>query len=207
MIGIIVNGVWQPGIGDPTFMGWAITIGYLASAVSCAAVAIRDALRQPRPATRHTWRFWVILSAMLLLLGLNKQLDLQTWLWLAGRSIAREQGWYEQRRWVQVAFTAGIAISGIVLLAALFKFSYLGHGRYLVALTGVTFLVCFIVIRTISIENVDRFLGIPVGPMNVNRLLEAAGIVLVLAASLYANARRSNGTDPAFREGAARRDS
>lgn len=190
MIGIIVNGVWQPGIGDPTFMGWAITIGYLAAAASCAALAIRDALRQPSPAPRHTWRFWALLSILLLALGINKQLDLQTWLWLAGRQMAREQGWYEQRRWVQVAFTAGIALAGLVLLAALFKFSYLGHGRYIVALTGVTFLVCFVVIRTISIENVDRFLGISVGPMNMNRLLEAGGVILVLAASLYANGVR-----------------
>ncbi|MCC6489622.1 MAG: hypothetical protein IT364_19145 [Candidatus Hydrogenedentes bacterium] len=190
MIGIVVNGVWHPGIGDPTLMGWAITIGYLASAASCAALAVRDALRQPRPATRHTWRFWAILSVLLLLLGINKQLDLQTWLWLVGRQMAREQGWYEQRRWVQVAFTAGIALSGLVLLAALFKYSYLGHGRYLVALTGVTFLVCFVVARAISIEHVDHFLGISVGPMNMNRLLEAGGIMLVLAASLYANGVR-----------------
>ena len=187
MVGVIVNGVWVPGIGDPTFAGWAITVGYLASAVSCALMAIREARPQPNPTQWRTWKFWAILSVLLLALGINKQLDLQTWLWLTGRAVARAQGWYEQRRWVQVIFTGGIALAGLMLLVALARFSRIGHGKYMVALLGVTFLVCFVVIRAISIDNVDKFLGIRVGSLNMNRILEGGGILLVLGASLYAN--------------------
>jgi hypothetical protein len=51
-------------------------------------------------------RAWRSIALAFLVLGLNKQLDLQTALTEAGRVLANVQGWYDQRQIVQVAFIA-----------------------------------------------------------------------------------------------------
>src|SRR5438105_1302226 len=80
---------WRPGIGDPTFIGWLTVVAYAGAAVLC----IRDALREKEAPARRA--FWSILGVMMILLGINKQLDLQTWLTITGRRIALTEGWYE----------------------------------------------------------------------------------------------------------------
>ena len=63
---------------------------------------------------------WFGLSILLLVLGINKQLDLQTLLTALGREIAQENGLYESRREIQLIF---------VILFALFCFSSLAFAR------------------------------------------------------------------------------
>jgi hypothetical protein len=54
---------------------------------------------------------------MLFLLGVNKQLDLQTLLGDVGRSVSTAQGWYDKRRAVQAVFVLVFAIiCGIVAI-------------------------------------------------------------------------------------------
>ena len=109
-----LNGEWHPGINDPTVAGWVIAAEYLAGAAACgmnAAWSVQSASR----------RFWITLSSAMLLLGINKQLDFQTFVWLEGRKIARYQGWYEDRIWAQGALTIAIALSGIVFLYLLVR--------------------------------------------------------------------------------------
>jgi hypothetical protein len=89
----IRDGQWRPGIGDPTPLGWATVVAYLAASWACcrAAAAERRSAHRGRNSTRP---FWSSLGLLLLLLGLNKQLDLQSALTAFGRRLAREQGWY-----------------------------------------------------------------------------------------------------------------
>jgi len=51
-----------------------------------------------------------------LALGINKQLDLQTALTEAGRVLARYQGWYEQRQFVQLVVIALFAMTCLIAL-------------------------------------------------------------------------------------------
>ena len=88
-----IRGEWHLGIGDPTPMGWFIAFAYLAACLACASVwvAERRASRLGRPGSPL---FWSVLTVLMLLLGVNKQLDLQTLLNDIGRRIARSEGWY-----------------------------------------------------------------------------------------------------------------
>ena len=82
-------GSWSPGIGDPTPMGWITVVGYLAAAWLCFRVGGRLEVRTAYP-ERHLWR---ILTWGLLVLGVSKQLDLQSALTELGRTLAHAQGW------------------------------------------------------------------------------------------------------------------
>src|SRR3954468_15751872 len=86
MAGVIIDGQWRPGIGDPTLLGWTTVVAYFAAALACGRTAAAKGGR-PTP-------FWSLLSLLLVFLGFNKQLDLQSVLTEIGRRLAREQGWY-----------------------------------------------------------------------------------------------------------------
>src|SRR6266540_5387037 len=95
---------WRPGIGDPTFMGWLTVVGYFTAALLCWMAGRSDQRAHPQSGYPRQPRLWFGLALLLTLLGVNKQLDLQTWFTLALKSAAEAQGWYEQRRVFQAAF-------------------------------------------------------------------------------------------------------
>jgi hypothetical protein len=93
---------------------WLIVAAY-ALGTLLAWAAHREALE------RRERNFWLIAAIFLLLMGLNKQLDLQTLLSDSVRSMAKAQGWYEARRLVQGVFILALclgAAAGAALLAA-----------------------------------------------------------------------------------------
>jgi hypothetical protein len=86
---------WVPGIGDPTIGGWVTVLLYLLACVSCwktaGVVVRRDWSGQ---SDSHVWR---AISIAFFLLGIIKQLDLQSAMTELGRIVAFAGGWYEQR--------------------------------------------------------------------------------------------------------------
>lgn len=183
--------VWRPGIGDPTVMAWVITVAYFIAAGLCARAARRERRdrvplgQQARPA------FWWFLVALLLVLGINKQLDLQNLLTAIGRRMAREQGWYRERRDVQVAFIKGVAAVGLLAITCAgyaIRRSWRRHG---IALAGVVLLVCFIAIRAASFHHVDiwlRWQGLQ--GIRLHALLELAGIAITALGALLSTRSR-----------------
>jgi len=177
---------WRPGMGDPTAAGWAITIGYLLGLALCLWNLFLTRYESPSPGRRRHALFWIALSALMLGLGLNKQLDLQTWLWLAGKHIAREQGWYEQRRAVQAIFVGGIGLSGLALLSLFYWLVRDDLRRHLAALLGITSLLSFVSVAAASLHHIDVVLGWRYAQLSIGRTLEAGGVLLVCASALHA---------------------
>src|SRR5688572_6899445 len=64
---------WLQKVGDPTVAGWACFVGYFAAAGFCYVAS-----RAKREKHRHHVLFWTGTITVLILLGANKQLDLQT---------------------------------------------------------------------------------------------------------------------------------
>ena len=174
---------WTPGIGDPTPGGW-ITVGlYFITAVAAWRTSITarpfclDSIIEPR--------VWRMIAMLFIALGINKQLDLQTALTEAGRWIAREQGWYQERRIVQEVFVIALAI---LTLAACIVMLYLisrCSAQLWLAAVGVVFVMGFVLVRAASFHHVDEFLGSSVGSFRWNWILEIGGIVTVLIASIW----------------------
>jgi hypothetical protein len=178
---------WEPGIGDPTFMGWFTVAAYFATSLLCGCAAWAA-----RPSEGKRWSnvlFWAGAAVFLFGLGINKQLDLQTWFTLTGKNLALRQGWYEDRRGYQALFIAFVMLTGVTGMTAL-VWSTRGNFRQLrLALLGLAFLGCFIVVRAASFHNVDQMLGFRIGGAKVNWILEVGGIAVVGLGALQ-NLRR-----------------
>ena len=175
---------WRPRIGDPTLMDWCITGGYLAASVICFVVARREGVAKPE-ANRSSMRFWLALAAMMLALGLNKQLDLQTLLTQMGREIARSGGWYGERRVIQAAFAFNCAVLGAVFAGIGLRMIWGQKLAAYLAYLGVVFLVTFVVIRAASFHHIDTILyRLPAFGNRVNFGLEFGGILLVVIGGL-----------------------
>jgi len=122
------------------------------------------------------WMVWYFIAFFTLALGMNKQLDLQTWLTVFVRKLATSQGWYDRHRLVQGWFIAGIVGVALILILWLGWLSRSAWHHYRLALVGVVFLASFVVIRAASFHHVDHMLGWTLAGWRMNWLLELGGI-------------------------------
>src|SRR2546423_755384 len=173
-------------------MGWVTVVAYFLATFLCwqAALASRRSHR------RSDTVFWVLFTCFLFLLGVNKQLDLQTWFTLFGKHLAEEEGWYGKRRAVQAAFILGMAVVGMTALIVLWGLSRKKVRHYALGVFGGVFLGCFIVVRAASFHYVDQMLGLTFNSVTVNCMLELGGIFCVAIAALrsWREGRRRGGT-------------
>ncbi len=178
--------------GDPTFLGWLTTAVYLVTAVLCLLCA-RSVKRifpdgDPRP---HAL-IWGGLAFLLFFLGLNKELDLQTWFTSTIKGIAWEQGWYAYGQRAQVLFLLVFALIGLVSVAVI-GWSVRRYWRsYIFLLLGLLAILRFVGVRIASfygiyLPELSRFTG----GLRINWLLELIGVLLIAVAALLNLRRRS----------------
>lgn len=163
---------WSPQIGDPDLTGW-LTVG---SYVICAVLALAVWLRRPDMAGRG---LWAGIALLLMFLAINKQLDLQTALTATGRCLSHAQGWYEQRRVVQMGFIL-LLVGGVGF--GLFAVMMAMRGRvrdHRLALIGLGLVCAFVLVRAVGFHFVDILIGRRLMGVNVNFLFENAGLVLI----------------------------
>lgn len=172
---------WSPGIGDPTLMGWLTVALYLTAAMLTWRVA--QSLGEEAKASRPDLLIWRGLALFLLVLGVNKQLDLQSAFTELGRVLAHLQGWHEQRRLVQFGFI--VAVGGMALIAAIVLLAWARRvqGATRLALIGAIWLVGFVVIRAASFHHIDELIHSRVLAIKWNWILEISGIALIILAA------------------------
>lgn len=171
-----VDGRWEPGIGDPTAIGWITVVGYGVG----AALSLRCA-RRTVIGLEH-W-FWVGSAIALVLLGINKQLDLQSLFAQIGRDMAMREGWYGERRVAQAAFIAALAVSGLFALAGLLWVVRRLHRATQAAGVGLVLLVVFIVIRGVSFHHIDQMVGSSFEGIRFSWILELTPLLVIVIAA------------------------
>jgi hypothetical protein len=182
---------WEAGIGDPTVLGWVTVGAYFLASLMCWM----DAFSKTRSA-RIERLFWMGFGLGMLLLGINKQLDLQTWFTLTLKRLAKNEGWYDQRQIFQTFFIATIAIAGAALLALVWGVVRRAAWPYRLAVIGGVFLLCFIVVRAASFHHVDQLLGVQFGALRMNHVLELGGISCIAFAALRAQRTKRKALGP-----------
>jgi hypothetical protein len=175
---VVVAGRWRPGIGDPTVLGWITVAAYLVAAAACARAAGREPLPDGRPRARPAL-FWRVFAGLMVALGINKQLDLQSWVTQVGRDVIETWGLYEQRHALQAGFILAVALICAGALGAFLWAARRTLHRRWPALVGMLFILGFVVIRAASFHNVDTFLGARLGGLKWNGILELGGIATV----------------------------
>ncbi len=141
-------------------------------------------------ADRVSGRFWAAMAITLCLLGLNKQLDLQTDMLAFGRALALREGWYGWRRVLEAAALPAFALSLLAMLAIGVR---MGAGRAGggLALCGAGLVAVYVALRATDILHLSAKDAPPVA------LLEPAGLLLILYGAVRAIRRAS----PASRTG------
>lgn len=180
-------GSWSPTIGDPSFGGW-LTVMFYAIAAWAVWHLLRDSSEpNTRLGQNEEW-FWRVLFVAMVTLGINKQLDLQSAFTEIGRIVADRQGWYAERRQVQLAFIAGAAIMGTTLFSLALYLTWGTPATTRWALVGSSGLVVFVIIRAASFHHVDVMLSQRLSGLKINWLMEM-GAQLVIIASAWRRRR------------------
>lgn len=195
LLTLVEKGKWHPGIGDPSVGGWLTAAGYFLAAL----ISFHRAwtVRSTPHFGHRPLIFWIICGTLMLLLGINKQLDLQQWLTQTGRDWARAGGWYEERRAFQALFVKWVVGLTIASLIAAGWFIRRLRFQYHMATLGLIFTACFIVVRAASFHHVDQFLGFHSTGFGLNRALEISGIAIVAIAAMIPDRSKAFEDKPA----------
>lgn len=190
---------WRPRIGDASFMGWLTVAAYGLTAVLCLVAALKQGAAAdggPKGAggagasgdesggARSQRRLWLGISAVMFLLCLNKQLDLQSLLTNIGRIVAKRGGWYDGRRTIQFWFVVAVGLASVAAFVFLVrKTRSIFRGRAWLLL-GLSMLLLFVVMRAASFHHVGEFLEKRVLGLKMNWLLELGSIALVAVSAV-----------------------
>lgn len=188
---------WFPGIGDPSLIGWFTVFAYFYTAYKGWRAAT---VLGSRSALKREAYLWLGIAGLLLLLGINKQLDLQSFFTAFAKYSAIEGGWYSDRRILQLIFIAVIAMVSAIVAAILLWIYRRVLARHAQAIVGVCFLLAFVFVRASSFHDLDSFLGSNFKGLKFNWILELGGIGLI-----FLNARALLKTDKPAVENKARK--
>ena len=172
---------------DPTIGGWLIELLYFIVSVSCWRSARKLALNYASAPFEH--HVWQAIAALFFALCITRHFGLETALTEASRKLAFLEGWYNQRRGVQLAIIVLMAISFIfaeILLMIWSRNKSLTASATL-ALMSATFVMAYLIIRSISFHSVDQIVGERLLGLSVNWILQLGGIGVVLMASVWRN--------------------
>lgn len=169
---------WAFRANDNDGMGWAITVAYLVVAILCFICSRRIGALPGNTPLRQRGLWWSV-GTVVLLLGVNKQLDLQTPLRDLGRALAEAKGWYQYRRMVQTWFVValgGMAVGTLVVAAIKMRRTWRHHGLLYV---GMVILAGFVVMRAASFHHVKSFeKGVPCGH-DLRAIVELTGLAFI----------------------------
>jgi hypothetical protein len=178
---------WRPGIGDPSLLGWLTVVIYAIGAILCARTSL--ATRRVQSRAEGSPGVWMLYALMLLLLGLNKQLDLQTLLIEAGRQLALSEGWYEKRRAVQTAFTIILAVGMLGLLGLFVRRNRRFVMRHPLVALGTILLLSYVLVRAAAFDHLGSHEGIDLDRLRWTGALELGGIACLAVAATRESAR------------------
>jgi hypothetical protein len=174
--------LWSPGIGAAL----ATAALYFITAWRCCVVA-RAQGRLARTTEREYLAWWVV-AIVFLVLGINRQFDLESVLTRLGRSLLYH-GWTEYKFAIQVGFI-GVALGICTLMSLVLFVLFRGaHPAARLALLGAVLVVGFVAVRTSSLHDIDQFIDTRFLKLRWNWILETGCILLVLTASVWRMSR------------------
>jgi len=174
---------WTAGIGDPTATGYLTVAAYFGAAILCARAALRA--QGAKVDCSKDSSVWLGMLCLFLILGINKQLDLQSLLTTLARTHSRAHDWYDGRQWYRTAFVIIIGSSAVLILSSLLWYLRLRSRAVRLPILGLAFSSGYVVLRAASFHHIAR-VDFYIPGMRWNWLIEVTGIAIVTtAAALY----------------------
>ena len=179
---------WQTSSIRADMADWLTVLAYLFAAFLSARAA-RHAMLKPQ-AREST--FWRATAVILVLLGINELLDLQTLLTSLGRAHAKANGWYGEHRRVQYLFVVGLAVAAMAAGTFMLWLTRRTHAAVRLALAGLVLIGLFVLLRAASFHHLNEVLGGGAPAFTWGSLQEMAGILTVAAAAALYTCKRQN---------------
>lgn len=160
--------------------------------VACYVAAALLAFRASSMAAGRERVLWVGTGLALILLGINKQLDLQSDLTLVMKIAAHREGWYDNwRRDVQGVFLLSMAVGAAGFSILLWRWLRDASSSAKIAAAGIVILIAFIFARAASFHHMDYWVTLPIAGVRSGWWLELIGIAVIGAAALRSAGRVS----------------
>jgi hypothetical protein len=172
---------WRPQLDNPNFLGWFVVAAYLLAAVFCGWVALKTGKSDSEGS-----KVWWLLAVVLLFLGINKQLNLQTLMIVMGRRAALAGGWYGRRRLVQSVFCVVFALLGFCLLGFFATHAKRFIAKNRLAFAGTAVLLLFVVLRASTINHGNELFGVNLNDEHWAWVLELCGSLLIIRSAIAA---------------------
>jgi hypothetical protein len=159
-----------------TDLRWAVAAAYAAGA-ALAYLASRTSPVRER-------RFWLTAGALLLMMGVAKQLQLQDDITALARTVLRAAGWYDRHEEAQKLFAAILAIA-LLGVSALLGSWLRGSTPSVKTAAGVLWLlVAFVLVRAASFHAMDEWVIRERLGLRLGWWIELAGIAAIGACAL-----------------------
>lgn len=179
-----VTASWTPVVGGRSAIHWLLTLAYLGTAALSFEVSRRSRLPSQEKNSRHQSRFWLLVAIALLLLGINKQIDIQAGVMAAGRCFALMHGWLHERRpLLELLVVAVLLFAFASLIMAVWLLRNV-LGPNILAVIGLVFVATFLVVRAASLRDLDELIGVQIIGIRLGWLFELAGIACIAANAL-----------------------
>ena len=175
--------MWWLTLGDPTIAGLAMTALYFV----VTFFMFRNVLSMPKGGERS---LWAVASVILLLLALNKQLDLQHYINKVGRCVLSRSGDIAETGTAQSDFgTLVLGLAAVASAALIWTFrKHLASNLPLIA--GLALVALYLAMQVTRFEHLAGGLLQKLADLRVHRLIEGVGLLTLLYASL--RQRRAN---------------
>ena len=171
-----LEGYWKDKRGDPTIIGWFITLLYLL--VSVISFYLLRRIKVINPDIEYKW-FWFGAGILIFLLGINKQLDVQMLFADFARLYAKVSGMFENRKPFQQKIISLLATIGISIFAFMIYKLWNAPKRMWMALVGFCILFSFPLIRLVSLHSIEALLYSSLLSVKVVDVLEIIGITII----------------------------
>lgn len=179
MIFSCVFNIWPAAESGLHPLSWVAVTCYILTAVLAFCVQSRASHFTANLKDLKTRRFWILIMLFLLLLGLNKQFDLQSLFTIAAKCLARSDGWYANRRTYQAIFITAMAAFFLIFTISAVWYFRNNLASNLFAIIGILFLLFFTVARASSFHYLDLILNHRMMGIKINWVLELSGIFLI----------------------------
>lgn len=167
----------------PVIYRWFVVGFYTAAALLC----VRAATLGNAPSRSLDRNIWWVTAALLLALAILREFDLVARFIQALRDLARVEGAYGGRRIIQAEVIAAIALGGMIATGVLAWFTRQSDLLARIALLALAGEIAFLLIRAISLHQIDILLrGFALPGIRWNWIFELGGVgIIALAAMAY----------------------
>ena len=175
---------WYPTVMEPRTLSWVTVTFYFMAAMQALYVSNLLKYASAGVEARRSGVFWLILVGLLIVLGVNKQFDLQSYVAAAARCSAHVNGWYEDRRPWQVLFIVSMAVVFLSTARILPRYLRGAMRQNRWAIIGALFLLAFVLVRATSLHYFDSFINYKILDVRMNWFMEISGLLMIMIQSI-----------------------